>query len=286
MFRRFLPTRALIKVLWWSLVMAAYSSLAVWKEQSRFANFADLPPGFEAALSLAIGLLLAFRVNRAFERWWEGRTLWGTLVNACRNLAVKVNNLVAHQDDSVRTLRRLLTAFPYALRDHLRSGAKLQNLPGFGDECVEVKHVPSWIVNQLYGLIEVWKRNQRIQYGEFWMMDRELKILLEVCGGCERIRNTPIVTSFGVFLNHALVAFFLTLPWGIVGALGIWTIPVSFLTAYFTVAAEGIAEHIEQPFGSDGDSLDLDAICDAIRSSVTEIFTTKTPAADLRDTVV
>ena len=256
--------------------MAAYSGLAVWKEHGPLSRFADFPSGLEAALSLVIGMLLAFRANRAFDRWWEGRILWGTLVNACRNLAVKANNLSASPDESTARLQRLLVSFPYALRDHLRQGAKVARLPDLSDERFDGQHVPGWIVNQMYGIFQTWKQEQRIEFSDFWMLDREAKVLLEVCGGCERIRNTPIATSYQVFLNHALSVFLLTLPWGIVNEFDQWTVPIVFLTSYFIIAAEGIAAHIEQPFGAAGDGLALDRICSVIESSVDEIFSTRT----------
>jgi putative membrane protein len=278
LFRLMLPTAVLFRVLLWSVLIAAYSGLAVWKEHSSLAEYIDFSAGLEAALSLAIGLLLAFRVNRAFDRWWEGRILWGTLVNACRNLAVKANNVVAERDDSINRLERLITAFPFALRDHLRGGAEIKQTPGLEDERFTGKHLPSWIANQIYGIFEVWKREQRIQYGEFWMLDREAKVLLEICGACERIRNTPIAPSYRVILYHAVACFLLTLPWGIVNEFGYLTIPIVFLTSYFVIAAEELADHIEQPFDADGDGLDLDGICAGIEASVHEILATETAA--------
>ena len=277
-FQRFIPTSVLFTVLFWSLGVAGYSAVAVWKERGPYAEFADLPSGLEAAISLVIGLLLAFRANRAFERWWEARTLWGTLVNASRNLAVKANNIVTGRDESFDRFAHLLCAFPEVLRDHLRDGATWDGIEPFSDKQLQCQHPPSYLVNQMYGILEQWKREQRIYYGEFWMLDRELKVLLEVCGGCERIRNTPIAPSFHIFLNHAITVFLLTLPWGIVNDLGVWTIPIVFLTSYFIMAAEGIAAHIEQPFEKRGDGLNLDAICLAIHTSVTEIFATETIA--------
>ncbi len=281
MLRRFVPTSVLWSVMLLSLGVATYSGLAVWKEQGRYADYVDLPSGLETAIMLVIGLLLAFRANRAFDRWWEARTLWGTLVNACRNLAVKTNNVVAKRDESFEHFSRLLCGFPEVLRDHLRDGADLSRIEGLCGESSSVqhppsRHPPSLIVNQMYGVLENWKQGQRIHYGEFRMIDRELKVFLEVCGGCERIRNTPIADSFRVFLNHAIAVFLLTLPWGIVNEFGVWTIPIVFLTSYFIIASEGIAEHIEQPFGGEGDGLDLDAICAAIRSSVENIFAVET----------
>ena len=147
MTRRFLPTTALRSVLVLSLLVAAYSGLAVWKEQSQYARFADFPSGLEAAISLVIGLMLAFRANRAFDRWWEGRTLWGTLVNASRNLAVKANNVVGCRDESFVRFHQLLVAFPCVLRDHLRDGANAENVPALSGERFDGQHLPSWVVN-------------------------------------------------------------------------------------------------------------------------------------------
>lgn len=259
-----------------SFLVAAYSGLAVWKEQGPYARYADFPAGLEAALSLAIGMLLAFRVNRAFDRWWEGRILWGTLVNSSRNLAVKANNVVAKHDASFDRLHSLVVAFPFSLRDHLRGCSAFTQLPGLSGERFSGEHIPSWIVNQIYGIFEVWKCDHRIQYGEFRMLDREAKVLLEVCGGCERIRNTPIAASYRVLLHHAIWLFLLVSPWGLVDQFGWWTIPVVFLTSYLVIAAEIVAEHIEQPFGAIGDNLDLDGICQTIHRSVDEIFATET----------
>ena len=276
MLTRIAPTAPLVRVLWLSLAMAAYSMLAVWKEQGPFARYGDFSPQLEAVLTLAIGMLLAFRANRAFDRWWEARTLWGTLVNCSRNLAVKSHNVIVRPDEMSERLQRLIIAFPYALRDHLRSGVDPQTIPGLETETCTARHVPSWIVNQIYGIYEVLKQEHRIQYGEFRMLDRESKVLLEVCGACERIRNTPIATSYRVILNHALALFLFTLPWGIVNDFGWLTIPITFLASYFAIGAEGIADHVEHPFQPHGDGLDLDGLCQTIETTVTEIFTTQT----------
>ncbi len=254
-----------------SLIAAAYSGLAIWKEKTEYEFVGDFPSGLEAVLSLAIGMLLAFRANRAFDRWWEGRKLWGTLVNASRNFAVKTNHLVQPRDETFATMHQLIVAFPKVLRDSLRDVPPTESLTPFGQESVQ-GHAPSWVVNQMYGILENWKQEQHIDQTDFWMLDREAKVFLEVCGGCERIKNTPIALSYRVFLIHALTLFVLTLPWGIVNQFGYWTVPITFFTAYFTIAAEGIASHVEQPFTANGDGLNLDGLCQTIQSSVDGIF--------------
>lgn len=277
MIRSILPTSTLVRVTVWSGLLAAYSSLAVLKEQSTYAAYADLPAVLEAALSLAIGLLLAFRINRAFDRWWEGRTLWGQLVNATRNLAVKTNNVTPRNAEGRDRVRDLMIAFPYALRSHLR-GEEQQLPAAIGDPPPEVSHHCSWIVNQIYGHYEVWKRRRQIQYGEFRMLDREARVLLEVCGGCERIRNTPIAASFRVLLRQIIAFFLLTLPWGLATDFGWLTPLIVFVTAYCVIAAEEIADRVEHPFQVGADRLELDSVCATIERTVGEIMSTHTDA--------
>ncbi len=274
--RNLIPTPTLLRVTFYALLLTAYSALVVWLDVEDSAGLSDLPVGLEAAVSLAISLVLALRVNRAFDRWWEGRILWGTLVNACRNLAIKINNLVvkddaAERDLTVKQAEELIVAFPIALRDHLRGRAQVPSIPGINEE-EPVAHVPSWIVNHLYRLVIGWKRAGRIGDEDFRVIDLEAKVLLEVCGGCERIRNTPIVHSFRVLLMQALALFLITLPWTVVHEFHWWTVPIMFVASYLALAADGIAEHVEHPFGEQPDALELDPICETINQTVREIF--------------
>jgi putative membrane protein len=92
--RPLLPTiklsRTLTQVALLALTVAAYGALAVWKERTVYHELGDIPAEIHAALTLVLGWLLVFRTNTAYNRWWEARTLWGGLVNACRNLAAKL----------------------------------------------------------------------------------------------------------------------------------------------------------------------------------------------------
>lgn len=272
MIQRIVPTRSLWYALILSVVMSAYSGIAVWKESGQYATYFDFPTGLEAVVSLVIGLLLALHANRAFDRWWEGRILWGTLVNAIRNFSVKINVLAPDHAQNKDAVRDLAIAFPYALRDHLQDRSQDDRHPCVPENATTVTHVPTWIVQQLYNHLEQWKQTRSIQYGEFRMLDRELKVFLEVCGGCERIKNTPIPVSYRVALNHALTLVLLTLPWGLVNEYQLWTIPIVFLTTYFIVAAESIARDVERPFQQGRDKLDLTNLCTVIETSVHEIF--------------
>ena len=278
-------SRSLPHVALLAACVGLYAVLPVWKEKSPYHNFGDIPSQIHAALTLVLGWLLVFRTNTAYARWWEARRLWGALVNASRNLAAKVSMLINLPDHHLAAARRDIIAFPYALRDHLREGAELGSLAGYEDSEQTSGHVPGFLVAQRYRAMRTWKHSHWIDGDEMRVIDHDLSRLLDICGGCERIRNTRIVGSYRMFARQCVLLFLLTLPWGIVNDFGWWTIPLTVITAYFMLGLEIVAEHVEEPFGLDEDDLDLDGLCDTIARTVGEIMDikpgmTEPPVAD------
>ena len=265
-------TAALSRVWYWAIVAGAYSVAPVLVGSTPWAERFDPTSVVDAIIAFILGMFLVFRINRAYDRWWEARTLWGKLVNVSRNLAIKAKVLTEPDTLERRRLTTLIVGFCYALKKHLRAGAALQEVPGFENAADEPKHVPAYVVEQLYGAFSAWRSAGRISDAELWVLDREARELLEVAGGCERIRNTLMSQSFPSLSRHALVLYLLYLPWSLAGDFGYATIPLTVLVAYFVIAAEGIAHYVERPFGVDDDHLDLESICAGIDASVTEIL--------------
>jgi putative membrane protein len=104
------------------------------------------------------------------------------------------------------------------------------------------------------------------------VIDEDLRKLLEIVGGCERIRNTRLARSYRAFARQCVFLYLATLPWGIVHNFGWWTVPLTAILSYFMLGLETVAEHTEEPFGMDEDDLDLEGMCRTIDASVTEIF--------------
>ncbi|MCE9603459.1 MAG: hypothetical protein K8U03_00995 [Planctomycetia bacterium] len=230
-----------------------------------------LTPAFHTLLGLILGLLLVFRTNTAYDRWWEGRKLWGQLVNETRNFAVKIATCVrAEPRDKIEIAERL-SAFAFALKDHLRGGVRLQDLPTFHDSTEQPKHVPSFIVARIYDRLERWRHSEQLGGFELLFLDRHAAALLEICGSCERIHKTPISGGYRRFIMQSIWVYVLTLPWGLVDTLEWWTAPVTMLVAYLMVGIEVLAEEAEDPFGTDGDDLPLDELCATIDRSLHEI---------------
>lgn len=268
-------SRTLGRVALYALAVGAYSLLAIGKEYSSFAAIGDFPAQIHAALTLVLGWLLVFRTNAAYARWWEARTLWGTLVNASRNLAIKVFHLVDLPDSSRERLERLLIGFPRALRDHLRRQPPEPEIGTLVGGDPNSQHIPVALAMRLYAEIALLREQSEIDGDELRVIDLEARVWMEVCGACERILNTRVVLSYRTFARQCVLLYLLTFPWGIVESFRWWTIPLTIITSYFMLGLETVAEHIEEPFGFDEDDLNLDAICEGIEKTVRQIAGTR-----------
>jgi putative membrane protein len=259
----------------YAILVGLYSTLAVWKEYSSFSHLADTPAEIHAAITVVLGWLLVFRTNTAYARWWEARTLWGQLVNIARNTAIKTSQLVNLPEDSRQHIQRVLVAFPYVLRDHLRGESSIERVSKLLPPDMPQRHVPSALIARLYRVLENCRAAGKLDGDELRIIDTDLRAFLDVCGGCERIRNTRIARSYRVFARQCVFFFLATFPWGIVESCGAWTIPLTTIIAYFMLGMETVAEHVEEPFGLDEDDLDLDVLCESIERNVDDIFRTR-----------
>src|SRR5262245_34723503 len=106
------------------LAMAVYAFGVVYAEHYVFDDFINIPPSFHALLGAVLGLFLGFRTNTAYDRWWEGRKLWGQLVNESRNLAIKVQAVPRIERAEALSFGRLVINFARALKEHLREGIR------------------------------------------------------------------------------------------------------------------------------------------------------------------
>lgn len=263
-------SRTLGYVFLMALGVGLYAVIPTAIEYSAYADVVNTSSQFHAVLSLVLGWLLVFRTNTAYSRWWEARTLWGALVNACRNCALKVTCLGRFTEHDRHVIRDLIGAFPVALRCHLRGEIGTHLPDGVRKLAGTARHVPQAIAQHIYQIVGKAKQDGAIDGDELRVLDAELLRLMDICGGCERILKTRIVKSYRIFARQCVLIFLGTLPWGIVQDFRIWTIPLTIITAYFMLGMETVAEHVEEPFGYDEDDLDLDSLCNTIATTVDE----------------
>jgi len=228
-------------------------------------------------LGIVLGLFLVFRMNSAYERWWEGRTRWGLLVNESRNLAQKFSAMIPLEDSKTRNFfMTMLGNFPFALKEHLRDGVNFDEIEDPGDEVMatlrKVKNVPNIILARIYKRIQEMLMKGEITGEQMIVLDTELHNYASIQGACERIKNTPIPYSYSMYIKKFIFTFVITLPFGFVTTFHYFTIPIVLLLFYILVSIELIAEEIEDPFGRDVNDLPTDELSIKIRNDVKEIF--------------
>ncbi|MEA5619790.1 bestrophin family ion channel [Cronbergia sp. UHCC 0137] len=231
--------------------------------------------------SIVLGLLLVFRTNTAYERFWEGRKIWGSIINTVRNLArqiwVSIDEMsIGDKDNKIDTLN-LLVAFAVATKLHLRGeliNAEVEDLlPTY--RYIELKIVNNppleiafWIGDYLQ---HQYNRNCLNIY-QLISMEKLLNILVNDLGACERILKTPIPMAYVIHLKQLLLLYCLLLPFQIVQNLGWWTGLFSALVSFTLLGIEAIGSEIENPFGYDVNDLPIDAICDTMKRNIDDLI--------------
>ena len=225
-------------------------------------------------LGFVISLLLVFRTNTAYDRWWEGRRQWGSLVNNCRNLAMKLAAILPAGDEASRAyFRTMIPNYAYCMKNHLRSTfipEELEPVAGFTPDTQ--KHVPNQVAGHIMVRVQELYRQQQITGDQLITINTELQSFTDIVGACERIRNTPIPFSYSVFLKKFIFFYVMTMPFSYVFNAHYLVILIVVFVFYVLASLELIAEEIEDPFGKDANDLPTDTICENIRKHVKEIL--------------
>jgi putative membrane protein len=249
----------------------AYLELEYWNlsQNSKVKNLTIL----HTTVGFVLSLLLAYRTNTAYDRWWEGRKLWGALVNNSRNLAIKLNAYLSHDDAERNFFKNMIPTYASVLNNHLLNEEVSQMLfEGLDLEIDHRKHKPNQVANILFHKANELYKSGKISGEQFIIINAELQSFTDICGACERIKNTPIPYSYSAFIKKFIFFFVMTLPFGFVFSLDYYVIPVVVFIFYVLASLELIAEEIEDPFGGDANDLPMGKIAANIKKHVEEIL--------------
>jgi putative membrane protein len=225
-------------------------------------------------IGFVISLLLVFRTNTAYDRWWEGRRKWGEVVNDTRNMAVKLSPLLKEKSDR-DFFARMISNFAVSMKEHLRLGIDIDELslmPDEKNELIKRNHVPTAIVELMYRRLKLHREKGEISDVEFLSIDKNLNALLDSIGACERIKNTPIPFSYSLFIKKFIFIYVTTLPLAFVVQFGYFSALIATFVFYVLVSMEVLAEEIEDPFGTDDNDLPADQLCERIDKVVHEVL--------------
>jgi putative membrane protein len=246
----------------------AYLEIEYWNlpQDSHVKNISIM----HGMLGFVISLLLVFRTNTAYDRWWEGRKIWGSLVNNSRNLALKLSAILTEESDRA-FFRKIIPSYASILNKHLKDEETSRQL--FEDIVIEHhKHRPNQVAKILFHKINELYNSKKITGDQLIILNHEIQSLTDICGACERIKNTPIPYSYSSFLKKFIFFYVMTLPFGYVFNLGYYVIPVVIFIFYVLASLELIAEEIEDPFGHDANDLPTKKIAENIKRHVEELL--------------
>jgi putative membrane protein len=230
--------------------------------------------GIFSLLGIVLSILLVFRTNTAYDRWWEGRKLWGTLVNNTRQLAIMLEASIPKDDKESREFfARHISNFGVALKEHLRKGVKVEELELTDPELEDLKlrgHKPNHIAFLVFNRMQMMYRAGVFTDADIINLKQQHQVLTDVMGACERIRKTPIPFSYAVYIKMFISAYCLMLPFGLYLDFSFYTIPLSMFISFTMIGVELMAQEIEDPFGLDCNDLSTGAIAKTIKDNVCE----------------
>lgn len=246
----------------------------------------DIPRDFSihTIVGIVLGLVLVFRTNTAYDRWWEGRRQFGSLTNSSRNLAIKLNAYYPENDHASRDFySKSIHNFFFAAKEHLRGNCDPDDLDisglSYEQSIRTAEHKPAHIVAAIHTRLSNDLSKGVIMNEQFKMAIRDLDVFMEVCGACERIRNTPIPYSYSGYIKKVIFFYLFSLPLSMVTALHYWAVPMIMFATYVIAGIEVLAEEIEDPFGTDVNDLDTDGMARNIKKNVREILHVSVEAA-------
>lgn len=221
-------------------------------------------------LGFVISMLLVFRTNTSYDRWWEGRRFLGSLTNVSRNFAMKIKALKL-AEEHVEFFEYAIPKYAFALKDHLRE----KQYFGKNSFLIEVdggKHIPNQVASSIISRVYDLQAAGVITQEQLIILNADVHQFTDICGGCERIKKTPIPFSYSAFIKKFIFIYVITLPFGWVFSLGYFVVPIVPFILYVLASLELIAEEIEDPFGMDANDLPVDDICNNIEKHVEEIL--------------
>ncbi len=266
-FRKLIPMMILIGLYTYGV---GYLELEYWKlsEENHLSNITVM----HNMLGFVISLLLVFRTNTAYDRWWEGRKIWGALVNNSRNFAIKLSVMLKDEHDRAY-FKKIIPSFASMLAKHLTDEETSKQL--YEDKDMELdhhKHRPNQVSKKMFQKVNDLYDQKKITGDQLIVINSEVQSFVEICGACERIKNTPIPYSYSAFIKKFIFFYVMTLPFGYVFNLGYYAVPVVIFIFYVLASLELIAEEIEDPFGFDANDLPIEKISSNIKKHVEELL--------------
>jgi len=265
------------------LFVIAYSVGIVILYQNFHVTRISIPVAVPALLGTIISLLLAFRSNQAYDRWWEARILWGSIVNDSRSISRQILSFVEnpYQLEEVeafkeRFIKRQI-AWCYALSQSLRGFNPREGIEGY--LCAEEIAFIKKRKNVTTTLLELHGKDLKRALNEGWInkyqqieIDKTITGLCNYMGGSERIKNTVFPVTYSKYISMSIHLFIVLLPFGLIEYFGYMEVPLVVAIAAFFLLVEKMAVHLQDPFENKPTDTPTTTICRTIERDLCQML--------------
>lgn len=264
------------------LAVTSYAALVFYLYQYHNWHFLVFPISIITILGTALSLLLGFRTNSAYDRWWEARQIWGAIVNDSRTLVRQCIGFVNAPDKDVfiQNMAYLQIAWCYALKNTLRQQPVLVHADAYltQDE-LEYVQAQSNAPNAILALMQL-RAADAYERGEidsilYQSLDTTFSKLCDAMGKCERIKNTVFPTQYSFFVHLTIFAFTIILPMGLIDSMGRVAIPITFVISFLFFYIENIAYVMQNPFENVPNDTPMSSICRTIEINLLQLINAK-----------
>jgi putative membrane protein len=257
-----------------TLLCTAIAAVAAFLKEAKVIDL-SVPIVVHTVIGVALGLLLVFRTNASYDRFWEGRKALGMMVNRSRDMARETANFLAEQPEARARAARYLIALYACIRRYLRHEREWPELGGVvtPEEYAELsrRRAPPLLVARWLGDLYTAEANAgRLSEERLRMLDQNLGILIDCWGIAERILKTPVPFAYAHHIKTFLMLFCTTVPFALIGNMSWLALPGTVVVCFAMLGIDEIGVEIEDPFGYDPNDLPLDAIGETIAVDVAE----------------
>lgn len=253
---------------------------------SRYGYVVPLPVGPFEVGGAVVGLMLGFRANTGYNRYWEGRTLWGGIVNACRNLARQFRYHSFMTEAELRETSTWIVVFAHVTRRRLRLETQWPEierlLSAEQSHAIHSAHHPAlYAAGELSARVATLVREKKMDPMMAAPTEELISQLVDRLGGCERIFKTPTPPGFVLLIRRVIMLYLALLPLALLGRLGPLMPLVTVLVAYPILMLEAMGTELDDPFGHDANDLPLSRICETIERDVLPVALQETEMASV-----
>jgi putative membrane protein len=261
------------------LLYVAVTALIVYYITNRFEHLIpEIPLTIPTFLGTAISVILSFKLSQSYDRWWEARKIWGSIVNDSRNLILQLQSFIAKENTA--TIKRIAyrqIAWCHSLGQTLRQLNATANIDRYLNES-DIRSLDQHS-NKPLGILQLntadlhhLRDSGHLDIFSHVQLNSTMVNLTNWMGMAERIKSTVFPVTYRLFLHMIIYVFIVTLSIALRNVAGYFEIPLLLIIASFFFLLESTATHLQDPFSNKPTDTAMTAIATTIEINIKQLL--------------